>query len=138
MSDQATITMQADVTQAPGYQYVGSEFQATTSADPQMTFVWSAAVAAASSSNPGITVTISYGGGTSTNNQQQAFIPWGYTNSYPIPSGANGQITVSGSVAATYSTDGSVVVTFTGSMVYSLNNNIICTGATVVACMAQS
>lgn len=125
-----------DVAQAPQYQVVGSMFQATDSLSPEMSFEWSATVTSASSPNPGININIEYGGGTDTSSTQVVFIPWGFTNSYVVHPGTNPYINVVGTVNAVYSTGGSAVVSFTGNMVYPNVNNIICSSATVLACMA--
>jgi hypothetical protein len=137
MTDQDTITtMQVDVAQAANYTYQASELQTATGDPVLMTFAWQASVTPPGSTNPGITVTASYGGGTYTNNVQTAFIPWGYTNSYPMTGG--GAMSVNGQVAAIYTTDGSAIITFIGNMILPSVNNIIATPAIVAACIAQS
>lgn len=136
MSDQNSVETSVEtlVAPAPRYRTVGSGFQASTGATPQMTFVWTATVA--SGDQAAIHVHVRYGGGTATDNEQKVEIPWGWTGAVPLSAGRNPAISVSGSVSAAYSTDGSAAVMFNGNMVYGGVNNIVGNGAIVATCLA--
>lgn len=92
--------------------------------DPDMTFVWSA-----TDTGKSLLVTVKYGGGTYTNNEVSAEVPWGSEESVPIGPGTDKEIKVIGKVAVMWGPKQaecrSYVVTFSGHLVRGYVNNIV-------------